>query len=498
MDFHPVRLLVILLFTSWSAAFAWGRLKWEFGGQERQHQEAREDMEGAGQDDTAHRCSYVFGRSLREEHRTAGQSDPLFIWLGPPSSTLPVHGPHGRVPALSLWRSYVNVIYLLNCSITTCHEDSKECAPTDLQSAILDFVLSATHAGWRVRDKALLLGGIGTDAVHGGAFLPNIAKILHGQGIKVDGVMLGNYPMRPEYLYVPHRSMQSGNGMHEYSVNRAREDIVCNAAQDEIKFVMNDISLSYVQSEYKSAIIGPAREEIRASLRAGVAPDGTCVCNVGTGDDLLKLVPNKPNTLIYSYLPTTEFLSKEREFPFSCGKCDAREAEVDNFGDAINGILENNISVLLYDFIHLESQALCSFYIGIFECAAIRMRPPRASSYPTAGDTLQRFNAAELTELEDISFNEDGTFGERYILGRIQDSGTAPHQNESSHLTPSFTWIQLDSRLDGRRPAADHSSGRRKSGPLRMLSKASAFEILSHLTKSSGLEVEWAELFIHD
>jgi hypothetical protein len=391
----------------------------------------------------------------------------------------------------------LNVIYLLNCSIPKCDSESQslECSGDKLSAeVIIDFVLNSQFRGEHIRDRPLFLGGLGADTAHGGAFIPEIALRLQSRGVKVEGVMLGDYPLRPEHVYVAHRSLQSGNGMHAYSVNRAREDIVCNAAQDGVKFIMNDLVLSYAQNEYKAAVLGPYREEVRASLRAAISPDGNCVCADREGDNILQLVPDKKETLVYSYLPTAQNLEAERSFPFSCGGCGGRrDEEVEGYVGYIHKLLETNTSVFLYNFIHLESQAICSFYIGIFECDALYMNAPNRAQFPVARESMLRFNAAPLTELEDVFFNEDGSLAERYIVGRIQDGGSESESQQlgSLHSAPAFSWLQLDSRLDGRGPPLAPK-------PSRMLSKAAAFEILSHFTRSSGLEVEWAELFIHD
>jgi hypothetical protein len=386
-------------------------------------------------------------------------------------------------------------MYMLDCSVPICDKEDQECSRRNLSDVILDFVLTSQFRGESVRNRSLFLGGLGPDIAYGGAFIPKLALQLQRRGVKVEGVMVGDYPLRPEHLYVAHRSLESGNGMHAYAVNRAHEDIVCNAAQDGIKFLMNDLVLSYAQSEYKATLSGgPPKEEVRASLRAAISPGGNCVCADKDGDDILQLVPDTNETLVYSYLPTAQYLESERSFPFSCGKCGGRDEVVQGYIDDIHELLESNISVLLYNFIHSESQAICSFYIGIFECDALYMSVPDRALYPAASESMVRFNAAPLIELEDVFFNDDGSLAERYIVGRIQDGGSES-QHGASSPAPTFSWLQLDSRLDGR-----VSPGRPQSlpRPSRMLSKAAAFQVLSHFTRSSGLDVEWAELFIHD
>jgi hypothetical protein len=451
--------------------------------------------EGAG-------CSYIFGCSIRERSRR-GQVDPLLIWLGKPSEALQVSSKHGRLPIVSLWRSYVNVLYLTQCP----GQESEQQGQFDA-SAVASFMTHWTERNPSFRHRSLYLsgangaGGAGSD--HSTAFsdhsdqpsqLAAAAVALIGAGFTVDGVLIGNPEQTPSIRFFGHRPFETGNQMNEYAISRAANPVVCNARYSQVEFVMNDAVFYYspnTRARRPDETQRAAVAEMHEYSLTGVSSYDTCY------KDLSQFKQDWSNrspylTEIFPALPQSDPQTSPL-FP----PCDFTETSAD-----LTLLLGLNLTVFMYSFIYKDVKPTCSFYIGIFEADGMRIPGyddialDQGQSQLLVDDVSSRrklaissFNLATTVSIEDswTRYADEHTVSDRDTytqLGQIQDAASSyGFSKAEGGDSQRFIYMHLDSRMD-----------LKQKTELLMLSKMTAVDVLSRLM-NKDVDVEYVELFI--
>lgn len=180
-------------------------------------------------------CSYIYGQSGRERSRQ-DQRSPLLIWLGGPSESLQVSSKYGRLPLISLWRSYVNVIYITNCRDSSQQDIMKTGYFLDQWIAV---------ASDERNKRAIYISGIERLLANRKSFLVAVAKDMLSRGHIVEGLFIGKPHFTPSLRFFGHRPFETGNKMNEYVISRAFNPVTCNSWHSQIEFVMNDLILYY-------------------------------------------------------------------------------------------------------------------------------------------------------------------------------------------------------------------------------------------------------------
>lgn len=412
-----------------------GELKWDIG-----------DQSG---------CAYIFGQSVRERARQL-QQDPLLIWLGMPSETLQVASKHGRLPIVSLWRSYVNVLYVTKC----------EGGENDQPENIGYFVNEWMAIKPAYKNRSLYICGRDRLISNGStSLMAAVLSSIAARGLHVGGVFIGKPAVTPSVRFFGHRPFETGNKLNSYALSRALNPVSCNAWFSQVEFVLHDVIFYYTPEAFKH---GDNKEMYEYQLTS-VSTYDTCYADIKAFEaDWMHRSPN-----LDSVMPALPQHTSLEVFP----ECDSTKIPAD-YGE----ILANNITVYMYSFIRKESSPICSFYIGIFESDGLRY--PRTIDQ-SANKAIFSFNSASTDNIEDswTRYTDEHTFNDRDSysqLGQIQDAASVWTQEHSQRLV----WMHLDSRMDLKSKAG-----------LLMLSKYTAVDILSRLM-NRDVNVEFVDLFV--
>lgn len=408
-------------------------------------------------------CSLIFGQSIRERSRQQ-QEDPLLIWIGAPSEALQVASKHGRLPIVSLWRSFVNVLYITGCEDPSS-KDEKSTAQIIDQWVLL-------HDGFR--DRALYLSGVDRVLPDSSTYLGAVAKDLLTRRYHIAGLFIGKPLIAPSARFFGHRSFETGNKMNGYTISRALNPVSCNSLYSQVEFVMHDAIFYYTpEARYRSSI-GRDTEEMTEYSLASVSTFDKCYSDLTAFEsawtnrspylsDIHPTLPQDPRSV-----------HSNQVLPFPA--CDSVD-----YSMQYSDLLGLNVTLYMYSFIHKESKPICSFYIGIFETDGLRFPGVHQS---LSGASVSSFNKATLYDIEDswTRYVDEHTVHDRDSfsqLGQIQDAASA-----GSFSGQRIAWMHLDSRMDSKR----------RTGLL-MLSKMTAVDILSRLMNENVL-VEYVELFV--
>lgn len=426
-------------------------------------------------------CTHVFRSSIREDSRI-GQHDPLFIWLGRPSTALHVGGKHGPVPMPSVWTHFVNVLYVSDCVDATRGSYS---------ATISTFLQEWMTINSKYKDRKLFLSG-SMDDDFGGSNILHVAMEFLRLNFHLSGLVIGNPTFTPSMIFFRHKSFEQSNNMTFWSVDRARQPIVCNGRFSQVEFWLHDLHLIYKPAQkLKTSLTGNVEYELSAVM----SYDG---CYSGDSMSEFERVwgrtrPLPPHDEVYATMPQELRGNKVDPFDSTC------DSEVD-YPPELGALLAAGIPLVLYSQIYQNSRATCSFYIGIFEADATRL-PSLSSSVTNTSlspkTTTNRSHHAILdvseesvsnrffqTPLErmDTAFSYEGISADSIAL--IQDGTVFPTISRAGTCTrgsilagdrscghQGLVWIQIDDR---------YGNSRKKSRGSSPLSRATAVDILAH------------------
>jgi hypothetical protein len=427
-------------------------------------------------------CTHVFRRSIREDSRI-GQTDPLFIWLGKPSKALHVGGRHGPIPMPSVWAHFVNMLYISDCQ----HSDSMPFA-----TAVSIFLQQWMTVNPLYKDRKLFLSGA-MDDTSGGSEILAIAQDMIKLDFPLSGLVIGNPTFTPSVMFFRHKSFEQSNNMTFWSVDRARQPIVCNGKFTQVEFWLHDLHLMYTPSEPLESLMSGSVEYKLSAINSF----DRCY----TGDRLSEFErvwggsrPLPPHEEVYPTFPHE--IRGEKVDPFTRA-CDSDYLQDSNGGypPGLRALVAAGIPLVLYSQLYQNPKAICSFYIGIFEADATRLPPLTAHMHPqtvpagSSGGAMSGrgrhvsdwFSRAPLERM-DSAFSHEGSSADSIAL--IQD-GTSAHKastdgeclrgsgQSSGHSCghQGLVWIQIDDRY------GISGKGSKRSPPL---SRATAVDILAY------------------
>jgi hypothetical protein len=206
-------------------------------------------------------------------------------------------------------------------------------------------------------------------------------------------------PQTPSALFFTHGSLETGNGETQYSINRASQDIVCNAKLSSVQLVLNDVRFEYVPDE--------DAENWEEDKQFPSKSSSSSTTSIKTVEYHLKTV-DVPGVGCYEADAFRKANSMDRDiakqsyenFPFigrgnaiderSCsinenllhstcsdslrGKGDHVEKDENQLIKAFYELIKNPIGrVSLVSTLQSHHKLTCSFYIGIFEAEVMEM-----------------------------------------------------------------------------------------------------------------------------
>lgn len=454
-------------------------------------------------------CTHVFRHSMREDSRV-GQEDPLFLWLGRPSKSLHVGGKYGNIPMPTVWSHFVNVLYVSQCI------SSPE--PSVYGKAIASFLSEFVARHERFRHRKVFLSGSMDDPT-GGAHILNAATEVLNNGFDLSGVVIGNPSFSPSIQFFRHKSFEQANDMTFWSVDRARQPIVCNGLFSQVEFIMHDIHLKYTPAErsHEGDVLGSHEYQLSAVHTADrcYTKEGS----EGSGGGLEDFSrdwgrrPLPPYEEVHATL--SQLLHNVKKDPFQ-SPCDSMAMPQPSASQKEDGpmgtsppeltlLLSKSVPIVMYSQLYQNPTALCSFYIGIFEADAMRYpisihSPPQATAShrddesqenssststrtrngkfeevnhtDSLGLVLEAFSRAPL-EVLDTAYSSSSS--QTDAIAHVQDGTFSRPQPSQSDLQThtqrheGLVWIQIDSRYGT-------AGGSGRSPPL---SRALAVDILA-------------------
>ena len=353
-------------------------------------------------------CSGIFRPSQRELSRK-DQQDPLVVWVGNPSSALHLDGKHGPIPIPTIWGRFVNILYVTQCSTAPSldhHSSNHDDTVTVFVQYLKEWQLEHLH----LQGRPLFLAGNALDSGIGRKVLL-IAKRLVIHKAKVAGVAVANVAYTPTQKFFGHRSFETGNSMTFWTIDRAKQNIVCNGWFSKVEFQMYDIRLTYSPTtsmyaannhpspaepvhsvEYQLSTISTYDAcynayhfpSFKAFERDWTAADMTPVQQLPTTSNLstagtLPALPLSKKRLCkvgndHLFEP---WMSEPAEAFVACNE--TAESCADSSTEhrcLIEWLLQAGVTVLGYSMLYSSSRATCSFYIGIYEADAVTYSDP--------------------------------------------------------------------------------------------------------------------------
>jgi hypothetical protein len=328
-------------------------------------------------------CDHIFRASQRESARYA-QEDPIVLWLGRPSMSLHVEGKYGPLPMPSVWVSFVNVLY-----VTSCHnhdgkvEKSRSDPGDNYSSRITEFMTQWLQMNPRYQLRDLYLAG-DEDDLTGGKYLLSTAVLWSDREkhpeLHLKGLLLGNPSNAPMISrHFGHRSFETVNGLTSWSMDRARQNIICNSRYAQVDFVMNDIQLHYTPIPTSSPSSSPSSSSPSEGMHeyqlSSISAYEKCFqspeeweehsSSPGSGSAVSLL----PYDIVYPTLDHPH--SSSPVFP-ACFPPQSFQQQATS--TLLEKLLARSLTILLYSSLYKSSEAICSFYIGIYAADGVSVR----------------------------------------------------------------------------------------------------------------------------
>ena len=366
----------------------------------------------------------------------------------------------GPLPMPTVWVSFVNVLYISDCDVWS-------------GTAVAQFMQKwmNKHEDETIKDRDIYLAG-NLDDERGGKFLFSVASAMT-KVYNVAGVVAANSKHTPIMRFGAHRSFETLNKMTDYTINRARQDIICNGFYSGVDFIMNDVLLHYIPKD--DSTIYPSDRNANFEYKLDFASSGgMCYNDI---DEFDKVWSSRQLPHGFSTNPQVKSSDLSAEYNESCESSMSKNNEDGNeivdaqlFADIILKLLENNVKIVLYNYVQKSSNAICNFYIGIYESDSSYYRV--FDSYNSSVlRTIKNFNDATLDEMDAVWSSHTSSSGS--TIAWLQD-GLYKSINEEGGIV----WIQLDDRF----VKYDDVKGGRSEKPLfGYLTKATAVEILAHV-----------------
>jgi hypothetical protein len=431
-------------------------------------------------------CEHLFRPSQRESARNS-QVDPLVLWLGRPSMSIHVEGKYGPIPMPSVWVSFVNVLYITKCPVDQENENHSTGGGT-YSSLLTEFLSKWLELNSKYQQRDIYLAG-DEDDVTGGSYLLTVAmKWKQTASFSLKGLLLGN-PSHVAMIsrHYGHRSFETLNNMTSWSMNRARQTITCNSHFSQVDFVMNDIQLHYTPVASSSSSAPDGVEGMHEYELSTVSSYGRCYSSPEEWEaDWLSTSATSPSPHLYeSIYPTlTHTGDTDPVYPPCSPHLTSPQQSVQ---DQLTTLLSDPaFTVVMYSSLYKSSEAICSFYIGIYTADGVQYRPPPSSSSPADelfSQRIKEFNEATLLPYESawtIASSSSKGRRESEPKGVIQDgidsSGTG------SGGGGGLVWIQFDHRYAPILAKQERNKNKKRSRDYEeLLHRVTAVDLLAHL-----------------
>lgn len=430
-------------------------------------------------------CLNLFSQSKKQLTRFK-QEDSIIIWLGKPSLSLHIEGKYGPLPLPTIWKSFVNILYINKCIIK---ENYKENYKDSYIKQITLFILEWLNENNEYKDRNIYLAGNEEDKT-GGYYLLSVAKhwlSLYSNQINLKGILLGN-PLHPPIIsrHFGHRSFETINNMTYWSIDRAKQNIFCNSRYSQVDFVMNDCQFHYTTTNSNDNVNDNVNDnDIKKSINgmyeyklSSISTYDKCYADPIKFESDWSISKSLPYDNVYPTLSYSN--SKSPVYPKCLPKL---TKEQDEAYDTLNILLSSSLSIVMYTSIYKSSQAICSFYIGMYNADGLyyRLDDTVSSSYPNASYRIQMFNQASLIPYES-AWTSSSTQSYSIPKGMIQDGNdiieVIENNDNDSNNDNGIVWIQLDSRYA---PTMGQLSNGKKVEYEELLNRVTAVNILSHL-----------------
>ena len=466
-------------------------------------------------------CDYLFSASRREKYRE-DQKDALLIWLGPPSEAIRVEGKHGSVPLPSAWGAFASVLY------TQCPHSHTEQGFTDFGL----FLSQWMDAHPTMKDRPLYLAGniaSNGDGSEGGEFVVHLAHSLVSTPStfvpNLRGVFFhaADAQLLPSALFFASKSFESGNGMNFWTIDRARQSVVCNARLNAVEFFSYDIKLRYELKE-KEMTSSTTESEMFEYKLASVSDWTSCRTDI---DAFAQEYSEKDRDLAKEIADGTKGAQVQSKgidpaLPITVSElssafptCQVTEDMLSSSSaqlslvEKASTLLANNVSIFLYSDIPHASEIICSLYVGIFVADALQYS--LSNNSPSSGKStdawmkvVPRYNAA-TTEFLPTAWG--ATVESEKSPGLVQQSDTLPimsmGQDDAMRVEPEPQLMTLFLRSTDTLARVDpslRSLPATERGKNRIVvSKIGAISIFARLLHAlANSEIDLLELMVMD
>lgn len=431
-------------------------------------------------------CDHIFRSSQRESARYA-QEDPIVVWLGRPSMSLHVEGKYGPLPMPSVWVSFVNVLYVTRCHNGKEQSDGDGDNPHYI-SLLTEFMFQwlGAHPKYHLRD--LYLAGDEGDLDGGRYLLETAALWLNHSELHLKGVLLGNPSHAPIISrHFGHRSFETVNNLTSWSIDRARQNIFCNSRYAQVDFVMNDYQFHYtpIPSPSPTPSSSVEVEGMYEYQLSTISAYEKCFHSPEEWES--QSSPNSilPYDIVYPTLSHSHTTS-----PVYPRCLPSQSSSQQSTSSLLEQLLTHSLTIVLYSSIYKSSQAICSFYIGIYAADGIEYRLEDQFQQNSTGSSrvgygskadmqrrIEGFNHAALLPYESAWLTTTSHHRQSDPKGMIQDGMETLSASTGMEGGGGLVWIQLDSRYA---PILGKQRGKRKEYE-ELLHRVSAVDILAHL-----------------
>ena len=325
----------------------------------------------------------------------------------------------------------------------------------------------------------------------GGQYLFEVARSIHVHAyatgrFHLKGIVAGNSQYTPVMRFVSHRSFESNNNMTFWTVNRARQDIVCNGFYSEVEFLMNDVHLRYTPKDISSTGNSRHSRQYVYELVSVSSPDKSYQ-NIDEFNDEWSNRQLPEGTSTDPRVQNPETFASDIVFPIS-----GKQQTLSSLPQWLINMMDDGVKVVLYNSVQKSSQAICNFYIGIYESDSTKYHIDPNTHSSVARQYLEQYNAATLEEISAVSSSSDlSGMSIAWLQDGMSFFSAAPETiSSSTSLSKSgggIVWMQLDDRFVPELtpvPIVDDksvSNYRMRKPEFGYFNKAAAVEILAHV-----------------